>query len=181
MKKRSPSPHMTVHRPPSNGPPPAHQPLDFTPRQQPINDIYFQQGNKFSPIRGRPGPLPPPPAKQSKVPPPPPLTKQPSLSPMKDGSITHGTPLHHPQVYTTTVILIKFDSISLIPLSLLLQSISSKYEGLLRPKEGSITQGTPMEKMRGKEGVPAAYVSFDRSADYYKRVPPNAPYFHGNN
>ncbi|XP_021953733.1 uncharacterized protein LOC110850604 isoform X3 [Folsomia candida] len=156
MKKRSPSPHMTVHRPPSNGPPPAHQPLDFTPRQQPINDIYFQQGNKFSPIRGRPGPLPPPPAKQSKVPPPPPLTKQPSLSPMKDGSITHGTPLHHPQ------------------------SISSKYEGLLRPKEGSITQGTPMEKMRGKEGVPAAYVSFDRSADYYKRVPPNAPYFHGS-
>lgn len=95
MKKRSPSPHMTVHRPPSNGPPPAHQPLDFAPRQQSQNDIYFP---KFSPMRGRPGQLPPPPAKQSKVPPPPPLTKPPSLSPMKDGSITHGTPLHHPQV-----------------------------------------------------------------------------------
>lgn len=56
----------------------------------------------------------------------------------------------------------------------------SKYEGLLqRPKEGSITQGTPMEKMRGKDGPPTAYVSFDRSAEYYKRVPPVAPYFHG--
>ncbi len=60
--------------------------------------------------------------------------------------------------------------------------MTSKYEGLLRPKEGSITQGTPMEKMRGKEsGPPTAYVSFDRSNDYYKRVPPGAPYFHGNN
>lgn len=98
MKKRSPSPHMSAHRPPSNGPPPAHQPnqpLDFASRQQNLTEMYYQ--GKYNPMRGRPSPLPPPPVKQSR-PPPPPLTKPASLSPMKDGSITHGLPMNHPQV-----------------------------------------------------------------------------------
>jgi hypothetical protein len=51
-----------------------------------------------------------------------------------------------------------------------------------RPKEGSITQGTPMEKMRSKDSGPTTYVSFDISGggDYYKRVPPGTPYFPGS-
>lgn len=59
---------------------------------------------------------------------------------------------------------------------------SVKYEGLLRPKEGSITQGTPVEKARGGKDPGPAYVAFDRSsaAEYYKRGgPANPPYFAG--
>jgi len=55
-----------------------------------------------------------------------------------------------------------------------------KYDGLLRPsKEGSITQGTPIDKMRGKEPIQSSYATYERTPEYYKRMSPAAPYYHG--
>jgi len=93
MKKRTPSPQVSSQRPPSNGPPPAHQPLDFTPRQ----DIYYPKYPVSRPRQPQQSIMSH--SKATKVPPPPPLlTKPTSVSPMKDGSITQGTPLHVTQV-----------------------------------------------------------------------------------
>ncbi|CAL8136041.1 unnamed protein product [Orchesella dallaii] len=164
MKKRPASPNLPHQRPPSNGPPPAHQPLDYVSRGPPQGspqDMYYAQ--KFSNPQRHPLQQPqlqrqqpqlvPPPPKQAKVPQPPALiTKPPSLSPMKDGSITHGTPIHHTQ------------------------QMSSKFEGLARPvsKEGSITQGTPKGPMYGMYERPPP-------AEYFKRMSPaGSPYYHGN-
>lgn len=172
MKKRPASPPSMPHgggRPPSNGPPPAHSgPLDFASRGPPQSDMYGYQ-QKFSNPRGpqghqQPPPpvvsrsmsLNPPPPKQAKVPPPPALiTKPPCLSPMKDGSITHGTPIH---AHASP------------------QQLQTKFEtGLVRPpsKEGSITQGTP----KGP-----SYVMYERpSTEYFKRMSPaGSPYYHAS-
>ncbi|ODN02673.1 Nuclear receptor corepressor 1 [Orchesella cincta] len=80
MKKRPASPNLPHQRPPSNGPPPAHQPLDYASRgpQGPPGDMYYAQ--KFQnaqrhPIQQQQPPqrqqaqLVPPPPKQAKVPP----------------------------------------------------------------------------------------------------------------
>ncbi|CAG7829944.1 unnamed protein product [Allacma fusca] len=183
MKKRPASPP-TQQRSSNAGPPPAHQPLDFTPSRQ---EDYYQ---KFSPMnRARAVQLAPPPPKASKVVPPPPplLTKPPVLSPMKDGSITHGTPmaLHHPQarfpepgVNFQHNVHNRNSNIRGYPPPQ--PAMQTKYEGLLRPsKEGSITQGTPVtvDKGRGKD-VSQPYM-YDRP-EYYKRMSPAAPYYHGS-
>jgi len=46
-------------------------------------------------------------------------------------------------------------------------------------KEGSITQGTPVDKVRGKDGVPSPYIMYERP-EYHKRVSPaSSPYYQG--
>jgi len=45
-------------------------------------------------------------------------------------------------------------------------------------KEGSITHGTPLDKVRGKEQSSSPYL-YDRSPDNYKRMSPAAYSFHG--
>lgn len=97
MKKRTPSPQVSSQRPPSSGalPPPAHQQIDYANRQ----DVYYpkypmNRSRQLQPqmTQMKPGKV---------LPPPPLLTKPPTVSPhssLKDGSITHGTPLQmsHP-------------------------------------------------------------------------------------
>lgn len=171
MKKRPASPTNMPHsggRPPSNGPPPAHSgPLDYASRGPPQSDMYgYPQkfpnpgvGQRHQPVQAPPVSrnmsLNPPPPKQVKVPPPPALiTKPSSLSPMKDGSITHGTPIH-PHASP--------------------QQMQSKFDtGLVRPpsKEGSITQGTP-------KGPGSQYGMYERpqQPEYLRRMSPaGSPY-----
>ena len=185
MKKRPASPP-TPQRTSNTGPPPAHQPLDFTPSRQ---DDYFSKYSSINRTRPVQQQLAPPPPKAPKVvPPPPPLvTKPPVISPMKDGSITHGTPLphHHPQARFSEPNANFQHGVHSRPSNIRgcyppPQSAMPKYEGLLRPsKEGSITQGTPVDKGRGKEAVTTPYM-YESRPEYYKRMSPAQTFYHGN-
>lgn len=101
MKKRTPSPQILSHPLASGGPPPAHQPAAFNSRQ----DLFYP---KYSVSRNRASQLLPSPHGKlvSKVSLPPPLTKPLCISPQKDGSITHGTPLHSSQVYNKNIFIL---------------------------------------------------------------------------